>query len=329
VIERYMPRKAVALIGGLALLGAIPYALANQVRPFMRVSYSDNRNANEVRSIFRVTRERLYFADHHLYLADSYIAAATAVAASGCHDVGLDVFLQHWDYPMLALLRAGLGGPTVRYVGVENRSTVYRPSTSSVPCVVVCLGCAFVRQKWDQYAGPNTSTLQFDRVVVFLGPQFATIPKYTRSAHADALRAVGQTETLVVDSRKPAKNGICLRLPNEVAAEVLGNRVAEESADSACLYNSAAGQMEIREFPAGSYYSEEFDELSLEGINSVVIYGGGYQAAVVRDRGVPAIVYLRNSDRTYSVSLDRYQPSPRVEELIRLAALVASTSPPR
>jgi hypothetical protein len=209
--------KAVVLVGGLALLGAIPYVSANQVRPFIRVSYSDNRNADEGQSILSATRERLYFADRHQYLADSYIAAATAVAASGCRNVGIDVLLQHWDYPMLALLRAGLEGPTVRYVGVENRSAVYKPSIPSVPCVVVCLGCAFVRQKWDQYAGPNTSILQFDRVVVFLRPRFETIPMYTQAADADALRAVGLTETLLVDSRKPTKNGICQRLPDEVA----------------------------------------------------------------------------------------------------------------
>jgi hypothetical protein len=81
--------------------------------------------------------------------------------------------------------------------------------------------------------------------------------------------------------------------------------------------------MEIREFAAGSYYFKEFDELSLEGINSVVIYAGGNEYAV------PAIVYLRSNNRTYSVSLERYQPAPRVDELIRLAALVASASPRR
>jgi hypothetical protein len=43
-----------------------------------------------------------------------------------------------------------------------------------------------------------------------------------------------------------------------------------------------------------------------EGINSVVIYAGGNEYAVVRDRGVPAIVYLRSNDRTYSLGLERY-----------------------
>jgi hypothetical protein len=84
--------------------------------------------------------------------------------------------------------------------------------------------------------------------------------------------------------------------------------------------------MEIRQFAARSYYFEEFDELALEGINSVVISGDGYEAAVVRDRGVPAIAYLRNRDRTYSIGLDRCQPTPQVEELIRLAALLAGAS---
>ena len=111
--------------------------------------------------------------------------------------------------------------------------------------------------------------------------------------------------------------------------QVLGPGVVEESGDSACRYSSAVGQMEIREFAAGSYYFKEFDELSLEGINSVVIYAGGNEYAVVRDRGVRAIVYLRSNDRTYSLSLERYQPAPRVNELIRLAALVASASPRR
>ena len=110
---------------------------------------------------------------------------------------------------------------------------------------------------------------------------------------------------------------------------VLGNRVAEESVDSGCLYKSAVAQLEVREFTARSHYFEDFDELALEGIDSVVVYGEGYEAAVVRDRGTPAIVYLRNSDRTYSISLDRYQPTPRVEELVRLVALVASAPPHR
>jgi 4-amino-4-deoxy-L-arabinose transferase-like glycosyltransferase len=120
-----LPRWTLLIAAALAILTAMPYTISNEMRPLFGVQYFHGLRPDHSPNIFTTPRDRLYFQDRHLYVADSFSDAARVVAASGCNDIGLDAFVLHYDYPMLALLRAGLGGPAVHYVDVQNRSAVY------------------------------------------------------------------------------------------------------------------------------------------------------------------------------------------------------------
>src|SRR5260370_35387333 len=144
------------------------------MRPRMNVLYLLVIHSDHTPNFFSTTRELLYFGYQLLYLADSYLAVAHAIAASGCRDVGLDAFVLHYDYPMLALLRAGMGGPTVRYIHVRNRSAVYGNALNAHPCAVICLGCALVHQKWNEYSGLGVAPGRFDRKSIFFTSPFHT-----------------------------------------------------------------------------------------------------------------------------------------------------------
>jgi 4-amino-4-deoxy-L-arabinose transferase-like glycosyltransferase len=166
VLASRLPRWTF-VAAALGLLAAVPYVLSNEMRPLLGVRYFHGLGADHTPNILSAPRDRLYFGDQHLYLADSYLAAARAVAASGCEHVALDAFVLHYEYPMLAALRAGMGGPAVHYVSVRNRSAIYR-TAEPAPCAVICLGCAPVHQKRIEYAAPGVHVLQFDRILVFL-----------------------------------------------------------------------------------------------------------------------------------------------------------------
>ena len=169
-IERLRPRWIFA-VGVLMVLAAMPFALTNQLRPLVTMRpFFHAANAPTPYSpvsIFQRPRERLYFADAHDALADSWIEAARLVGETGCRDVGIDVELEHFEYPMMALLGAGTGARTVRYVGVTNRSaSTARPGVGE-PCAVVCLGCAGAPAKWAAYRKPEGLARVLGDVVIF------------------------------------------------------------------------------------------------------------------------------------------------------------------
>jgi hypothetical protein len=296
------------------------------MRPLVGVRYFHGLRADRTPNIFSTTRDRLYFGDQHLYLADSYLAAARAVAASGCQNVGLDAFLLHYDYPMLALLRAGMGGPAVHYVGVQNRSAVYDRIPAPTPCAVVCLGCARVHQKWREHTGSGILALQFDRTVVFL-----------RESLDDSSKATGTLEAV---PRKPAKaissvsknpnsdlsvvdGDICNTLPDGLVQNLIGGPVSRNPEGSGCQYESAAGQIQIATFPPNSYYSQEYETLAAEGMGSLQVREQDHSLTIVLDRDNPVLAYLHKGNATYSLNIDRNNPRPAPEDYVRLAELVS------
>jgi 4-amino-4-deoxy-L-arabinose transferase-like glycosyltransferase len=141
-LSRAAPRAALWCIGPLLLCLSIPFVLGNDSRP---LAWPGEK------SILRRSRTEMYFAERREVMA-SFLAAARAVRETGCQQIGLAATSgQHYEYPLLVLLRTGRPDTHVSLVGVGNRSAVYATGESwQEPCAVVCLSCA-----WNPNQRPN------------------------------------------------------------------------------------------------------------------------------------------------------------------------------
>jgi 4-amino-4-deoxy-L-arabinose transferase-like glycosyltransferase len=325
-----LPRWTLLIVAALAILMAMPYTISNEMRPLFGIQYFHGLRPDHSPNIFTTSRDRLYFQDRHLYVADSFSDAARVVAASGCNDIGLDAFVLHYDYPMLALLRAGLGGPVVRYVGVQNRSAVYARTSAPAPCGVVCLGCALIGQKWKDYGGPGILAFQFDRTVVFLREPVDAVQRIDAANGVDwkPVEADSAVSNAFGGADPPHVSGdLCSAIPDAAVQDVLGSSVSHKSEGIGCRYTAAAGEMEIAAFPIGSYYSKDYADLTAESMGSVQVREPGYFITVVLDRDNPAIAYLHKGKTTYSLNIDRENPQPTSDQYLRLGALLSAGLP--
>jgi 4-amino-4-deoxy-L-arabinose transferase-like glycosyltransferase len=162
VLPRVLPRMVIAGISYLVLLFAVPFALRNSTRPLLT---REGKN-----SILIMPRDETYFLDQHRSYADSFIAAASAVKAEGCHSIGLDSNLLHLDYPMLALLSADKAQRRLSYVSVNNGTERYKSEAEPAPCIVVCLKCADAEEKRREYSDSEPAPSVYGGVVVFHYP---------------------------------------------------------------------------------------------------------------------------------------------------------------
>lgn len=107
-----------------------------------------------------------YFSGHRDF-RESYLKAAELTARQpGRLDIGLDTSIERYEYPLIAALGCGVGEITVRHVGVVNQSRRFDRPTGKAPDVVICLGCARSREKWNSYtAGGAVGTVIGDLVV--------------------------------------------------------------------------------------------------------------------------------------------------------------------
>ncbi len=303
LVER-CPRWIIASIAAIAIMGSIPFVLLNTRRPLLEID-AVHRQA-PVPSIFKMRRDQMYFADQHLYLADSFLAAARFVKATGCRNVGLDASVLHYDYPMLALLQAGIGGPDVRYVGVHNRSAAF-PITAGEPCAVVCLGCSLIHQKWTQYFGPLGGSTSFDRVEVFFRP----------------------TRDVPPDDVNPSNSRTCFLLdPNTIQA-VLGDPVAQTADANSCVYDGPYGRLSISELPNGPD-APRIGDLADEGMASQPGSQGEYSTVLVFDGGWadrPVLMYVSKNDFIFAINLDRKREPVTKDDFLQLAGELR-TAPP-
>jgi hypothetical protein len=164
-LER-LPAKIGNGCGALLVVLSLPYALSNNLRPLV----PGRARANEFyphQSVLQRPREVSYFADGHDHLAASWIAAARAVDATGCRDVGIDAS-DLYTYPMFALLGAGVTRQ-VRYMNITNLTRVYAHPNEPSPCAVVCLYCGDPKAKQQSY-GSIGSPSRFGEVVTWLAP---------------------------------------------------------------------------------------------------------------------------------------------------------------
>ena len=169
ILGQRFPRKAGTTIGILLLLTALPFALINHHRSL--VKWSHGNNVYHPRSV-------LYFSDLHETLAPTYIAAADAVNKLDCTNIAFDSYIAPPDaghdarsffiYPLMALTHANGLTRNVWYSGVHNLTSRYQEEERHpAPCAVICLDCASVPAKWDQYRSVGGRASVFDYVVVF------------------------------------------------------------------------------------------------------------------------------------------------------------------
>ena len=148
--------KGAAAVAVLLFTAALPFAFSNTLRPLVSSSGT----------VFSMSRTAQYFADMHGDQESSFVAATDAVQRQGCRTIGLDSSLYRFEYPMLALLGAGIT-THVRYTSVINGTEAYEHPADSPDCAVVCLGCARSPSKWAAYRAVGGHVSVFDDVAVF------------------------------------------------------------------------------------------------------------------------------------------------------------------
>jgi hypothetical protein len=171
-LVRHFPRGAVTAIAAALLVWGLVYASMNRYRALIPVGRWQSAWG---------PRAKMYFNYELDYLAPSYIAAAEAVDKTDCASVGVDSYIALADpdikrspdsfftYPILALIHADGVKRTAFFAGVHNLTARYAAQQPHPPaCAIVCLECAKVPAKWEQYRA-FPSQLVFENTVVFLG----------------------------------------------------------------------------------------------------------------------------------------------------------------
>lgn len=157
ILTPYLSDKKMLLVTCFLFFICFPYVIGNYCRPLLKTDGS----------ILTTTRDRTYFFDHNERLADSYMQAAFWVRNTHCRNIGIDASIEHFEYPMMALLNEDGAGRAIHYVGVTNRSAMYTRSSEAPLCAVVCFNCKTHIDKWQQYASLNPHPAIFDDLLVF------------------------------------------------------------------------------------------------------------------------------------------------------------------
>ena len=191
VLGRSWPRMALWSIGPLLLCLSIPFVIGNSSRPLAWPGEG---------SILRRTRTEMYFAERADVMA-SFRAAAHAARETGCRRIGLARTRaggQHYEYPLLVLLRTGRPDVRVSPIGVGNVSSAHaRASAPMRVCAVVCLACA-----WNPHAYPDESRRVWsdDGGQVFLG-SWPVAHASVRLSLSERRVRLGQPVTVGVDAQ--------------------------------------------------------------------------------------------------------------------------------
>jgi len=169
VFARTLSPKWLGVLSCGLLILSLPLALRNSSRPLI------TRHGLEG-GVLALPRSTTYFLDQHRELAESFIATARFVKGQSCSSVGIDANRLRFEYPMFALLTEDGRFRNLTYSSVQNSTTRYAPPGEKAPCLVICLGCAHVPEKWEEYRARARESYQFGDQVVF---------RTEKSAHAD------------------------------------------------------------------------------------------------------------------------------------------------
>jgi len=174
VLESWLNGKTAAWIAAFLILAALPDAVANRFRSLVPM--------RPLQSVYQARRV-LYFAEEHMTLAPLYISLADAVNQTGCKNVAIDAYTptamrlikntpQSWyQYPLFALIHADGVHRTVWYTDVHNLSSKYVDANPHpAACAVVCLQCAAVPEKMQEYesAGGRATVIGSDVLFQFV-----------------------------------------------------------------------------------------------------------------------------------------------------------------
>jgi 4-amino-4-deoxy-L-arabinose transferase-like glycosyltransferase len=120
-------------------------------------------------SILRTARNDNYFRDMDQFgvTERDYQQSVEIVAERQCRDVGIDNGQFQLEYPFQALMLQRT--PRVRFfhAGVTNASAKYAQQVPSCPCAILCLGCAGVRSKIEQFSQWG-DPVQVNRFLIYL-----------------------------------------------------------------------------------------------------------------------------------------------------------------
>lgn len=154
---------------GLAVtlvLGAFPFALANKGRPIVPFAlHKQSGSTYPEESIFRLSRDVLYFGEGSMQYAASEIAAAQSVRSGNCRTIGIDT-ADYTDYPIMAMLLEDGVRRDIRYVGVENLSLRYARPTDPLPCAIICIRCTIDPGKKERYSRLSQRAEVFGQTIV-------------------------------------------------------------------------------------------------------------------------------------------------------------------
>ncbi len=154
-LDRALPRSATTMIGALLIVAALPFLLANDLRPLIPLAKP---------SILATSRARQYFSANPVDEAD-YVRAAEMVQASGCGYVGLDLESNSYEYPWLMWLRGH--DRLIVHTSVRNGSSRLDDPRRGRPCMVICVNCAEDRGRQAQYLGRGYTSRTIGKVVLF------------------------------------------------------------------------------------------------------------------------------------------------------------------
>jgi 4-amino-4-deoxy-L-arabinose transferase-like glycosyltransferase len=143
----------------LLLIASLPLILMNDMRPWIT-------KRGRPDALLLMPREQVYFFDGHMSFADAYIRAARSTPVKSCRSIGLDVAQQHYEYPLMAIIKDNDSAHTFQYVAVDNQTKSYADAASPPVCVVICTDCAGNAEKMQQYAG-NSTVERFGETLVF------------------------------------------------------------------------------------------------------------------------------------------------------------------
>jgi hypothetical protein len=95
----------------LVMVASLPWVLFNESRMLVPRPTRSVLWDRDAHTVFNTSRREMYFRNRP-ELAEPYEAAAAKVEAAGCHEVGLVVGLDDWEYPFWVLLNPSGGPPT-------------------------------------------------------------------------------------------------------------------------------------------------------------------------------------------------------------------------
>lgn len=127
-----LPKLANTLII-LLLISSLLWVFLNETRPLL--ANSKFVEENRVENIFNTSRTQQYFTAKP-ELEQPYREAVEFVSSQSCHQIGLSVGGDTWEYPLWVLLQQNLQPVTIQHINVDNNSRL-KAKQQTLPCLIL------------------------------------------------------------------------------------------------------------------------------------------------------------------------------------------------